>query len=173
MTTKILHVMLWGREVGRLSMDRRRALPYFEYSHEWLDSGLDISPLNASITMPQSRRPIYGASDKIYQKLPPFLADSLPDAWGNELFEQWRQQECLRLGEITPLDKLAFIGRRAMGALEFFPEAAHFASDENVQLLSLINLANKIYAERENARISPNENMTMQALITSRRYSIA
>lgn len=52
MTTKILHVMLWGREVGRLSMDRRRALPYFEYSHEWLDSGLDISPLNASITMP-------------------------------------------------------------------------------------------------------------------------
>lgn len=158
--------MLWGHEVGRLSIDMRRGLPYFEYSHEWLENGMDISPLNASISMPQSRRPIYGASDRIYQKLPPFLADSLPDAWGNELFEQWRQQEGLRLGDITPLDKLAFIGRRAMGALEFLPEAAHFASEESVQLQSLIQLANKIYTERENARISPNENMTMQALMS-------
>lgn len=91
MTTRILKVILWGREVGRLSMDLRRGLPYFEFSRDWVDNGLDISPLNASIRLPQSLRPIYGASEKIYQKLPPFLADSLPDAWGNELFEQWRQ----------------------------------------------------------------------------------
>ena len=64
-------------------MDLRRGLPYFEFSRDWVDNGLDISPLNASIRLPQSLRPIYGASEKIYQKLPPFLADSLPDAWGN------------------------------------------------------------------------------------------
>lgn len=165
MTTKILRVMLWGREVGRLSIDKRRALPYFEFNREWLENGLDISPLNASIKMPQSRRPIYGASERIYQQLPPFLADSLPDAWGNELFEQWRQQEGLRLGEISPLDKLAFIGRRAMGALEFIPEATNFATKENIQLHSLIQLANKIYTERENARIDADENLTMQSLM--------
>ena len=78
-------------------MDLRRGLPYFEFSRDWVDNGLDISPLNASIRLPQSLRPIYGASEKIYQKLPPFLADSLPDAWGNELFEQWRQQQGIRL----------------------------------------------------------------------------
>lgn len=165
MTTKILRVMLWGREVGRLSIDKRRAQPYFEFNREWLENGLDISPLNASIKMPQSRRPIYGASERIYQQLPPFLADSLPDAWGNELFEQWRQQEGLRLGEISPLDKLAFIGRRAMGALEFIPEATNFATKENIQLHSLIQLANKIYTERENAHIDPDENLTMQSLM--------
>ena len=109
--------MLWGREVGRLSIDSHRHLPFFEYNREWIASGLDISPLNASIKQPQNLRPIFGASEKIYQKLPPFLADSLPDAWGNELFEQWRQQQGIRIGDITPLDKLAFIGRRAMGAL--------------------------------------------------------
>ena len=74
-------------------MDLRRGLPYFEFSRDWVDNGLDISPLNASIKLPQSLRPIYGASEKIYQKLPPFLADSLPDSWGNELFEQWRQHQ--------------------------------------------------------------------------------
>ena len=82
-TTRILKVMLWGREVGRLCIDPHRKLPYFEYNREWIESGLDISPLGASIKLPQNLRPIFGASEKIYQKLPPFLADSLPDAWGN------------------------------------------------------------------------------------------
>lgn len=166
MTTRILRVMLWGREIGRLSIDMRRKLPYFEYNREWIETGLDISPLNASIRLPQNLRPIFGASEKIYQKLPPFLADSLPDSWGNELFEQWRQQQGIRLGEITPLDKLAFIGRRAMGALEFLPETSDFLSKENLDLKALIKLANQIYTQRENAHIAPDQSVTMQALLS-------
>ena len=149
MTTRILKVILWGREVGRLSIDPRRKLPYFEYNPEWVETGLDISPLNTSIKVPQNLRPIFGASEKIYQKLPPFLADSLPDAWGNELFEQWRQQQGIKLGEITPLDKLAFIGKRAIGALEFQPETFNFVSKEGLDLKALIDLANQIYTQRE------------------------
>lgn len=165
MTTRVLKVMLWGREVGRLCIDLRRALPFFEYNREWFETGLDISPLNASIKLPQNLRPIFGASEKIYQKLPPFLADSLPDAWGNELFEQWRQQQGIKLGEITPLDKLAFIGKRAMGALEFEPETSDFVSKESLNLKALITLANQIYAQREEAYINHEESLTMQALI--------
>ena len=165
MTTRILKVMLWGREVGRLSIDPRRHLPYFEYNREWIETGLDISPLDASIKLPQNLRPIFGASEKIYQKLPPFLADSLPDAWGNELFEQWRLQQGVKPGEITPLDKLAFIGKRAMGALEFFPETSNFNAKESFDLKALIDLAEQIYTQRENARIDPDQSLTMQALM--------
>ena len=165
MTTKILKVMLWGREVGRLSIDPRRHLPYFEYNREWIQTGLDISPLDASIKMPQNLRPIFGASEKMYQKLPPFLADSLPDAWGNELFEQWRQQQGIKVGEITSLDKLAFIGKRAMGALEFLPETSNFNPKENINLKALIDLAEQIYTQRENARIDPDQSLTLQALM--------
>ena len=165
MTTQILKVMLWGREVGRLSIDPRRKRPYFEYNRDWVETGIDISPLDASIKLPQNLRPIYGASAKIYQKLPPFLADSLPDAWGNELFEQWRRQQGIKMGEITPLDKLAFIGRRAMGALEFFPETSNFSPKENINLKALIELTNKIYTQRENAHIDPDQSLTMQALM--------
>ena len=165
MTTKILKVMLWGKEVGRLSMDFRRGMPYFEYNREWVENGLDVSPLNASIKRPQNLRPIFGASEKIYQKLPPFIADSLPDSWGNELFEQWRQQQKIRVGDITPLDKLAFIGKRAMGALEFEPETYRFSSVENLNLNSLIALAKRVYTERENAHVMPEESLDMQSLL--------
>lgn len=152
--------------MGRLCIDLRRKLPYFEYNREWIETELDISPLNTSIRLPQNLRPIYGASEKIYQKLPPFLADSLPDAWGNELFEQWRQQQGIKLGDITPLDKLAFIGKRAMGALEFQPETSDFHSKESLDLKALNTLANRIYEQREQAHIDPEESLTMQALLT-------
>ena len=165
MTTRILKVMLWSREVGRLSVDPRRHLPYFEYNREWIETGFDISPLDASIKMPQNLRPIFGASEKMYQKLPPFLADSLPDAWGNELFEQWRQQQGIKVGEITSLDKLAFIGKRAMGALEFLPETSNFNPKESIDLKALIDLAEQIYTQRENACIAPDQSLTMQALM--------
>lgn len=165
MTTRILKVMLWGREVGRLCIDPRRALPYFEYNREWIETGIDISPLYASIKLPQNLRPIFGSSEKIYQKLPPFLADSLPDAWGNELFEQWRKQQGIKIGEITPLDKLAFIGKRAMGALEFIPETYPFLSKESLNLKALIDMANQIYTQREQAHINPEESPTMQSLL--------
>lgn len=165
MTTKILKVMLWGKEVGRLSLDFRRGMPYFEYNRDWVENGLDVSPLNASIKRPQNLRPIFGASEKIYQKLPPFIADSLPDSWGNELFEQWRQQQKIRVGDITPLDKLAFIGKRAMGALEFEPETYKFSSVENLNLNSLIALAKRVYTERENAHVMPEESLDMQSLL--------
>ena len=165
MATRILKVMLWGREVGRLCIDPRRKLPFFEYNREWCETGLDISPLNASIKSPQNLRPFFGASASIYQQLPPFLADSLPDAWGNELFEQWRQQQGIRLGEITPLDKLAFIGKRAMGALEFQPETTNFLSKESLRLKALITLANQIYTQREQTHIAPEESLTMQSLL--------
>ena len=157
--------MLWGREVGRLCIDSRRRLPYFEYNREWIESGLDISPLDASIKLPQNLRPIFGATEKMYQKLPPFLADSLPDAWGNELFEQWRLQQGIKPGEITPLDKLAFIGKRAMGALEFLPETSNYDSKEDINLKALIELAEKIYAQRESAIIDSDQSLTMQVLM--------
>ena len=165
MTTRILKVMLWGREVGRLCIDPRRHLPYFEYNREWIETGLDISPLGASIKLSQNLRPIFGASEKMYQKLPPFLADSLPDAWGNVLFEQWRLQQGIKPGEITPLDKLAFIGKRAMGALEFYPETSNFNPKEEINLKALIDLAEQIYTQRENVRIDPEQSLTMQALM--------
>ena len=61
--------------------------------------------------------------------------------------------------DITPLDKLSFIGKRGMGALEFQPEYAREQKAQKIDMKSLADLAERIYTEREQARIMPDENL--------------
>ena len=164
--TKTLKVILWGEEIGRLAWDGRRHLSYFIYNPDFIKKGLNISPLAAPIEGVRALAPVWGEDDKIYQKLPAFVADSLPDAWGNQLFELWRQQNHLANADITPLDKLSFIGKRGMGALEFEPELSRERRAAKIDMKSLADLAIRIYTDRENARILPDESITMQSLLT-------
>lgn len=161
-----LRVILWGEEIGRLAWDARRRLSYFMYNPAFLKKGLDVAPLMAPIDGVRGLMPIWGEEDRIYQKLPAFLADSLPDAWGNQLFDLWRQQSHLSNADITSLDKLSFIGKRGMGALEFLPEVTRERKSGKIDIKSLANLAERIFTERENARILPEESITMQSLLT-------
>lgn len=163
---KALKVILWDEEIGRLSWDERRRLSYFTYNPDFLKKGINIAPIVAPIDGIRAMAPVWGEDAKIYQKLPAFVADSLPDAWGNQLFELWRQQNHLSSGDITPLDKLSFIGKRGMGALEFLPETSRAGKTGKIDIRSLSRLAERIFCERENARIMPEESITMQSLLT-------
>ncbi len=110
-------VSLYGREVGRLLWDAHKGNMYFLFSEEYKANGLNIAPLVAPLDGIAASLPIWGERDK-YQNLPPFLADSLPDSWGSQLFDVWRAQQKIPRSAVTPLEKLSFIGRRGMGALE-------------------------------------------------------
>lgn len=163
---KSLKIILWNEEIGRLVWDEHRRLSYFTYNPDFIRKGLNISPFVAPIGGTGGLLPVWGEDAKIYQKLPAFVADSLPDAWGNQLFDLWRQQQKLSNSEINPLDKLSFIGRRGMGALEFIPEANRERKAGKIDVKSLADLAERIFVERENARIMPDESITMQSLLT-------
>jgi len=54
--------------------------------------------------------------------LPPLLADSLPDDFGNALIDAWMAREGVERARVTALDRLAYLGARGMGALEFVPD---------------------------------------------------
>lgn len=112
--------MLWGKEVGSLYWDDRRKRSVFTYHPDFLNARVDIAPLSASIKNPRNRLPIYGlANDDMFCGLPAFIADSLPGRWGNAVFDAWAAENHIRASEITSVDKLLFIGKRGMGALEF------------------------------------------------------
>ncbi|MCK8620917.1 type II toxin-antitoxin system HipA family toxin [Prevotella sp. E13-27] len=163
---EVLKVFLWGQEIGRLSWNDARKTTFFVYNPEFLKGSLDVAPLAASIHHPLSTRAIFGEAERIYQKLPSFIADSLPDAWGNQLFEQWRKENILTERSVTSLEKLAFIGRRGMGALEFVPEIERGTMNDKIDIKALADLAEKIAIERENVRILPDESLTLQSLIS-------
>ena len=163
--TEVLKVFLWGQEIGRLAWHDARKTTFFVYNPEFLKGTLDVAPLAASIHNPLSTRAIFGEAERIYQKLPSFIADSLPDAWGNKLFEQWRKDNHLTERNVTSLEKLAFIGKRGMGALEFVPEIKRGAMTDKIDIKALADLAEKIAIERDNVRILPDESLTLQSLI--------
>lgn len=83
--TETLKVFLWGQEIGRLAWHEARKTTFFVYNPEFLQGSLDIAPLAASIHHPLSSRAIFGEAERIYQKLPSFIADSLPDAWVHKI----------------------------------------------------------------------------------------
>ena len=159
--------MLWGQEIGQLSWNPAKRNSYFFFSKEYLESGLDIAPLTASSKSPAARFAIYGNTDSAkYQKLPPFIADSLPDDWGNTLFDQWFAEHHYHEKDKTPLAKLSFVGSRAMGALEFVPCSEDaFSAYEKLMIPKLYELAKKIEKDRELAMISPEETLTQKALM--------
>ncbi|MCF0194683.1 MAG: type II toxin-antitoxin system HipA family toxin [Bacteroidaceae bacterium] len=163
--SQILRVILWGEEIGRLSWDSRRHNAYFIFNPAFVSKGLDVSPLVAPLSSLDTMKPLWGEDAKMYQRLPAFLADSLPDAWGNQLFEFWRTSNRLSPSEVTPLEKLSFIGKRGMGALEFEPETSSTGKNDKVDMGALVSLAQRIFSERENARIMPDESLTMQSLL--------
>ena len=157
--------MLWGEEVGRMYWDTRSTRAVFSYNPDFIRKGIDVAPLTAPINGAAAKGfPVVGSREKLYQGLPPFLADSLPDRWGNKVFENWAVKNHIPKHRLTPVDKLAFIGRRGMGALEFIPAVDGLESPNTVQIDSLYRLAQRIFEEREAISVQDDEGLDLQSL---------
>ena len=93
----VLKITLWGYDVGRLVWDDKERRAFFSFSPSFLSTGYDIAPMTASISKPYLRQGgIYKGNiqQKIYKGLPEFLADSLPDRWGESLFQDGSMKIC-------------------------------------------------------------------------------
>ncbi len=137
-----VEVRLWGKTVGAVALDPRLGYYAFEYDPKFVASGVDLAPL----TMPLS-----GASEPFiftdlpeltYKRLPAMLADALPDDFGNALIDTWMAGKGVAKSAITALDRLAYMGKRGMGALEFRPtRGPHVASHTAIKLSKLVDSA--------------------------------
>ncbi len=163
MQNNVVKVFIWGMEVGSLFWDNRRKRSVFGYHPDFVRQGPDIAPLSASIRNPRNKLPIFGMpNDEIYAGLPAFVADSLPGRWGNVVFNAWAAENRIRTPEITAIDKLSFIGKRGMGALEFEP-AQEFDKERNFQLAELYEKAMEILQGREGVSVV-GDHLTLEAL---------
>ena len=164
--TQILSVSLWGTTIGMLQWNPRTSNSLFWFSPDYFEEGYDIAPITHPKAMQSPAIAIYGLKEpKIYQGLPPFLADSLPDRWGNAVFDQWFKDEGLHEKDKTPLTKLSFIGKRAMGALEFQPVIdSGFYDDDLVKIDRLYEQAKLIEEQLAGKSIPAGEPLTRRAL---------
>jgi len=136
---ELVEVRAWGRTVGALAPGGRGAYA-FQYSDAWVRDGIELAPS----LMPLRRQPYAfpGLSEETFQGLPPMIADSLPDRFGNAIVTRWLAEQGIPPERITALDRLAYLGSRGMGALEYVPDRApHDPSPSALDLGELVAAA--------------------------------
>lgn len=168
MQDKMLRVKLWGEEVGLLKWDHNRMRGIFSFNPDFVKKGLDIAPLTASIHSGYGKgENVEGITFRKQNKftgLPAFIADSLPDSWGKKLTLTWEKEYGTEGRKLTSLDYLAYMGKRAMGALEFEPDGCPWKQDINIDLSRMFQLAEKIFQQRESVTLLPEDEWDMAAL---------
>ena len=139
---KRIMVSLWGQRVGTIVPTGTRGETYaFQYDRKFLRSGIEISPL----MMPLRKEPYVFADlpRSEYAGLPPAFSDSLPDAFGRGLIDRWLEEKGYVRSEITALDRLAYIGRRATGALTYEPDHGPGGRPAAFEMRKLVEAARK------------------------------
>ncbi len=115
----VVEVRAWGKTVGAVTLEPRLGYYVFEYDPRWQRLGIELAPLTMPVAQSQHVFPLLPKST--FKRLPAMLADSLPDDFGNALIDAYLAREGVPKAAITPLDRLAYMGTRSMGALEFRP----------------------------------------------------
>lgn len=144
-----VEVKIWKKTVGVLLWEEEIQVTSFEFTPEFINGSWELSP----IINPKGRKiiQIQGAENsddptnfKSEKGLPLFIADSLPDKFGTAIFSTYLEEQGKSYKDLTPLEKLSYIGNRGMGALEFYPTADQTNSRNELDLLKLSKISNAL-----------------------------
>lgn len=111
------------RKVGRLAVSNRQIL--FEYDAAFLASGIQISPLMLPL-----KPGVIVTPDTMFDGLFGVFNDSLPDGWGRLLLDRSVEKHGINRRQLTPLDRLTYVGSRGMGALSYEPDRSAVMPDD-------------------------------------------
>lgn len=144
MSVPVIEVRIWDRTVGAAAADPTLGCYAFEYDPAWRRSGIELAPLLMPLT---ARDPVFAfpALGESFKHLPGLLSDALPDDFGNALIDAWMARRGVTKNEITSLDRLAYMGRRGLGALEFRPaKGLQKESAKPLEMKSLVETAREV-----------------------------
>src|SRR5690606_956019 len=141
------------QSVGRLA--KRDSIIYFEYDNDFVDKGIEISPLRLPL-----KRGLQELPARPFEGLAGVFSDSLPDGWGRLLFDRMMRANGILPSEISPLDRLAYVGFNGMGALVYEPDNS---PKDNLDFIDLDHLA----SQTEQVRAGRSEEVSSELLALS------
>ena len=124
--------LCFGKEkipVGRLA--RRDQKIYFEYDASFVNSGVDISPIKCPL-----KSGVQSFDPFLFEGLPGVFNDSLPDGWGRLLLDRKIRTLGVMPQQLSPLDRLAYVGHAGMGALVYEPDYTDDTLHDYAQAIS-------------------------------------
>jgi len=150
----VARVYLWSHFVGAVA-EADDGQVTFEYDPAFRRTGLEISPLRlplsrqGPITFPELQR------QDAFLGLPGVLADALPDRFGNAVIAKYFTDRGRPEDALRPVQKLLYVGKRAMGALEFRPPipVARAAEREPLVIADLVREARVVVEGRPHVAI--------------------
>ncbi len=146
-------VYLWGELVGALSWLEDRRLAQFQYDPDFLQKGPEICPLMMPLAAGVFQFPDL-IDTRTFMGLPGVIADSLPEKFGNRLLDAYLARHGRELRDMTPLDRLCYVGNRGMGALEYEPdyETGNLNQPISIEVNDLVEIAQSVLNERLEAK---------------------
>jgi len=148
-----INTYIYGKKIG--TMIEHNGTIYFEYDKAFKLEGLEISPIKLPTTKTKNA---YTNRDQIelYHGMAGVFFDSLPDKHGMPFIDRYFEKQGIKPFEVTLLHKLAFIGDRGMGAIEYYPK-----EDENVATSNSAINAKDIYEEMKRGLKEKNFSIEM------------
>ena len=139
-------VNLWDKKVGEIIWDENSLSSHFIYDKDYLKTGFELSPFLLSFlrgVFPIKSDP---SMENVFKNLPPVFADSLPDDFGNEILKAYLSKTNTRL---NPVEKLLYIGKRGMGALEYEPSIKLSSSDEPINIKDIVKISSNVLRSKK------------------------
>jgi len=167
----VAFINIWNRRVGAVSWDEGRRLATMEFDENFIKEGIDLSPIIMPLSELIKGNRIYSfenLSEITYKGLPGLLADSLPDRYGNRLINEWLAIQGRSEEDFSTVDRLCYIGKRGMGALEYEPAILGKEDrSESINIEELAELARHVLNERKklNPRSRISDKNTLNEII--------
>jgi len=144
LSVPVIEVRAWGKRVGAIAPDPKLGFYAFAYEPSWRRTGIELAPLTMPLADGRETFVFSNLPEATFQRLPGMLADALPDEFGNALIDAWMARHGILKKDVTTLDRLAYMGKRGVGALEFRPTlGAHNESSAPLQMKALVEEARK------------------------------
>lgn len=137
-----IEVRIWGKTVGAVALAPNLGYYAFEYDSRFVKTGIELAPFTMPLSEAREPFVFVDLPELSFKRLPALLADTLPDDFGNALIDAWMAGKGIDKSQVTPLDRLAYMGRRGMGALEFKPaRTPAISSSTAIKLSRLVESA--------------------------------
>lgn len=146
----LIQVSAFGTEIGKLGYDPDQRRSFFQYNPKFLDSGMYTRIFPYIFRRVRPLQVFTEYEGPTFRGIPPMIADSLPDTFGNIIFREWFAAQNRPDDKITPLEQLTYVANRGMGALEYHP-VTEIPSTASVNINEIVEVLQKVLESKKGA----------------------
>jgi len=118
----MIKIEIFGLTVGYL--EENNGVILFEFDENFIHSGIELSPFEMPLKQWKNQSYRKPVAQDTFQGLPKFISDALPDKFGNKVMDAYFAQRGIARTNASITERLFYIGRKAVGALEFTSHTA-------------------------------------------------